>query len=299
MRAHRIAAILAPLWPALLCAALIGLLLLAGPAPSPGLAAPLAGVARQPDARSVEPAQAAGDASTAGDAMAAGDARTGPAGRAAARVPGPEPNRGRLAQRLQQWPAWQLPAPLPRAGREAPGWPDWFAGEWWVQSESLPLRDGDRAVPAPPWRVRFRVGADGGVLADRAFNAASLTRALLPDTPLTVQDDRADPRRQLARLGPDQLLETTLLAWRLERPAADLFLNDELSLEVLHGSGPPRLSRVEILGRWQLLDADRIEGEQWQARYAAPGEGLSARSLGGEHLRLRLVRAAPGSDPAS
>jgi hypothetical protein len=287
MRVHRIAPILAPLLPGLLRAALIGLLLLAGPALSPGLAAPLAQLARQPDARTVEPAP--------GDAMTPG---TPPAG-GTVRVPEPERGRGRLAQRLQQWPAWQLPAPLQRAGREAPRWPDWFAGEWWVQSESLPLRDGDRAVPAPPWRVRFRVGADGGVVADRAFNAASLARALLPDTPLTVQDDRADPRRQLARLGPDQLLETTLLAWRLERPAADLFLNDELSLEVLHGSGPPRLSRVETLGRWQRRDAGCIEGEQWQARYAAPGEGLSARSLGGGHLRLRLVRAVPGSGPAS
>lgn len=276
MRAHRIAAILAPLLPGLLSAVLSALLLLPGsavalaasPATSRAAAAPIASTAEQPTA--MDPAATSG---------------------------------GRLQQRLQQWPAWQLPAPLQRAGRDAPGWPEWFAGDWWVHSEPLPgeaarTRQGADPPATPPWRARF-VASGKRVVADRAFNAASLTRALLPDTPLKVEDDRADPRRQLARLGPDQLLETTLLAWRQERPTPGLFLNDELSLEVLHGSGPPRLSQVEILGRWQLRSDGSIEGEQWQARYAAPGDAIHARAQTSGHLRLRLVPAAPGSDPAS
>ena len=39
-------------------------------------------------------------------------------------------NTGALAQRLEDWPQWQLPAPLPRPGRTDLIYPDWFEGQW-------------------------------------------------------------------------------------------------------------------------------------------------------------------------
>ncbi|MFM7085965.1 MAG: DUF6816 family protein [Cyanobium sp.] len=205
-----------------------------------------------------------------------------------------------LSRRLQHWPAWQLPAPLPRPGQRSPVWPAWFRGDWLVLD--LTALDADGATPPtealPHWPARFRDDGHGAAAAERAFNANAAGRALLGDRLLSVQDDPADPRRQLARLRGDALLETTLVGQRGEEPRPGLFLNDELSLQVLHGPGEPRVSRVETLGRWQLRPDGSIDGDQWQARYGSPAEGLRAAPLSTDRLRLRLVPAGPGSDPA-
>lgn len=204
-----------------------------------------------------------------------------------------------LERRLQQWPAWRLPAPLPRPGRQAPLWPTWFSGTWLVETVSLPLDPSESPRPGAPWSARFLPDARGGAVADRASNALSIGRSLLGDRLLSVQDDPANPQRQLARLAGEQLLETTLIGQHGERPAADRFLNDELSLQVLHQPGEPRLSRIETLGRWQLQADGSITGEQWQARYPSPADGLAVAALAADHWRLRLVPAPPESDPAT
>lgn len=204
-----------------------------------------------------------------------------------------------LERRLQQWPAWTLPAPLARPGRQAPAWPIWFNGTWLVESETLPVDPAEPDRTGPPWQARFQPDGRGGAVAERAFNACSVGRSLLGEQLLSVQDDPANPQRQLARLGTGQLLETSLIGQRGDTPQPDVFLNDELSLEVLHGRGEPRVSRIETLGRWALLSDGSIAGEQWQARYSSPSEGLAAAARSTDHWRLRLVPVPPGSDHAT
>lgn len=212
---------------------------------------------------------------------------------------GPQAAAPPLERRLRQWPDWRLPAPLARPGRQAPAWPAWFSGDWWVESETLPADPAERARPNPPWRARFRPDGRGGAVADRAFNALSVGQSLLGDRLLSVQDDPGNPQRQLARLARGQQLETTLIGQRGESPQQNRFLNDELSLQVLHGAGDPRISRIETLGRWQLLPDGGISGEQWQARYGSPADGLAAAALSVEHWQLRLVPVPPESHPAT
>jgi hypothetical protein len=57
-----------------------------------------------------------------------------------------------------------------------------------------------------------------------------------------------------------------------------VFLADELALQVLHGPGDPRVSRVETLSRYRLVEPDRIEAEQWQVSYGSPAQGLAAKA---------------------
>jgi len=205
---------------------------------------------------------------------------------AAAAAPDP------LAQRLLAWPAWSLPAPLPRPGRRDLVWPAWFAGDWEVSSE-------EAEGPALHWHARFHANGTGGAVADRAFNATAIGQAALGDQLLSVADDPANPNRQLTRLGGDRLLETTVIGRRRALPRDQGFLADELSLQVLHGPGEPRLQRVEVLGRWQLRPDGVIDGEQWQASYPSPAEGLAATAQRPHHLRLRLSPLPPGSESAS
>lgn len=213
-----------------------------------------------------------------------------------------------LADRLRQWPAWRLPAPLPRARQRDLAWPAWFVGDWRVSSAVLPdgrIEAGGSRPEELIWTVRFRADGRGGAVADRAFNARAVGKALLGDELLTVQDDPANPDRQLSRLSGDRLLESTVLARGSERPAAgpslaETFLSDELSLQVLHRAGlEPRVSQVETLGRWQLRADGGIEGEQWQASYPSPAASLVAIPVASDHLRLRLDPLPPGSDPAN
>ena len=149
------------------------------------------------------------------------------------------------------------------------------------------------------YSARFIGSAAGTVVGDRAFNAAAVGQAVLGQALLRVDNDPANPNRQLARLQGEQLLESTVVARRSEAAAAT-FWADELAMQVVHGSsGTPRVSRVETLSRYQLRGDGRIEGEQWQASYPSPAVGLGAAAQRSDHWPLTLVPVPPGSGHTS
>ncbi|MEB3176249.1 MAG: POLO box duplicated region [Synechococcus sp.] len=185
-----------------------------------------------------------------------------------------------LNERLQQFPEWQLPAPLPRPRRGDLEYPSWFEGHWQLQAS-----DGVSA------QVRFKRRSDGAVVGDRAGNALAIGRAVLGDALLEVQDDPSNPNRQLARLSDERQLDTRITGRRSEQPNTSEFLADELSLQLLKQAGlPPRSSRIETLSRYQLLGPDQISGEQWQATYASPEQGLAATARSSQRTSLTLTR---------
>ncbi|MBE9154577.1 DUF6816 family protein [Cyanobium sp. LEGE 06113] len=211
----------------------------------------------------------------------------------AAGSPGPSP----LEARIAQWPAWSLPAPLTRPGRRDLAYPAWFEGAWLASDD-----DGSQ------YQVRFLRDGKGAVVGDRAFNAGAIGNALLGDALLGVENDPADPNRQIARLrGPEGTpfqLESSVIGRRSDQPATGAFLADELALQVLHGPGQPRLSRVETLSRFQLRSDGSIEARQWQATYPSPTAGLAAQASSSRGISLKLVPlrpdpAGPGSHRAS
>lgn len=199
--------------------------------------------------------------------------------------------RDRLSQRLQSWPDWSLPAPLPRPGRRDLLYPAWFLGDWQVQDS-----DGIR------YRVRFVQGPEG-VVGDRAFNALAVGRALLGDGLRSVANDPGNPNRQIARLagpqGSSLELESTVVGRRREQPDDATLLVDELALQVLHGPGEPAVSRVETLTRFRRDGRGGIDAEQWQASYASPSAGLVASASRSSQRRLRFDRPGHTADPAS
>ena len=150
--------------------------------------------------------------------------------------------------------------------------------------------DPDGLEPELHYAVRFTTDSHGAVVGDRAFNAAAVGRAVLGDALLAVQNDPANPNRQIARLSGDQQLESTVVGRRSTNPDARTFLADELALQVLHGPGDPRVSRVETLSRYRQVEPDRIEAEQWQASYSSPAEGLAATARRSWRGQLVLQR---------
>ena len=193
-----------------------------------------------------------------------------------------------LPARAASWPDWQLPAPLQPSGRSDLVYPAWFAGSWQLSSHDLAGQEPDLQHP-----VRFVDQGGGVVVGDRAFNANAVGAALLGAQLLAVENDPANPNRQLARLAGGVLLESTVVARRSEPSGtgsgADRFSADELALQVVRGpGGEPRISQVETLSRYRLEADGTINGEQWQATYPSPTAGLIARPLRTAHWQLRL-----------
>ena len=201
-----------------------------------------------------------------------------------------------LAERASQWPDWRLPAPLERPsnrpGHQDLTYPTWMAGSWQVQSDDL------------DYPVRFERNPQGDVVGDRAYNASSIGRALLGEALLQVANDPTNPNRQIALLAGDQRLESTVVGRRSAQPDPTHFWADELALQVLHGPGDPRVSRVETLSRYVLGSDGSVSAEQWQASYPSPALGLAAAASSSGHFWLQLTPLKPDplpsqSDPAS
>ncbi len=220
---------------------------------------------------------------------------------------------GVLAERLADWPEWSLPAPLPRPGRRDLVYPDVFEGTWEVRSEEVAA-----GSTAPlTYRVRFARNRRGELVGDRAFNAAQVGKALLGPQLLTVANDPANPNRQLATLQGDLSLESTVVGRRTEAAAGDRFIADELALQVVHGPGGARISRVETLTRYELAvlpsgpapsgtassagvdQPGRLRALQWQATYPSPEDGLAAVPLSTHRFSLDLQRIPTTPLPAS
>ena len=203
---------------------------------------------------------------------------------------------GVLAERAAHWPEWRLPAPLDRPSARAShqdlSYPDWMAGRWQVRSDDL------------DYEVRFSTDPSGAVVGDRTFNATAIGRALLGAALLQVRNDPANPNRQIALLAGDQQLESTVVGRRSESPNPTGFWSDELALQVLHGPGAPRVSRVETLSHYSQNPDGTVTTEQWQASYPSPALGLAAAASSSGHFQLTLTPLSPDqlpaqSDPAS
>ena len=144
---------------------------------------------------------------------------------------GPAWAQGNLEQRLNNWPQWSLPAPLPRpSNQDDLIYPEWFEGLWQVESMDLNAPDD----PPLLHQARFQTDRRGRLVGDRSFNATAIGRALLGDQLLGVEEDPASANRQIARLKGDLYLETTVTGRRQESPTEDTFLADELVLQILH-----------------------------------------------------------------
>jgi hypothetical protein len=199
-----------------------------------------------------------------------------------------------LEQRLELWPNWTLPAPLSRPSSRADLiYPQWFQGLWQVESIDLDALD----QPAITHEARFISDSQHRLVGDRAFNAIAIGRALLGEQLLRVEDDPKSSNRQMAQLSGDRRLETTVTGRKQQSLDANTFLADELVLQILHAPGPPRLSQVETLSRYQRCGS-AICAEQWQGIYPPPGENLRDTIKSSHHYQLRFT-PLPASAPST
>jgi len=211
---------------------------------------------------------------------------------------------GPIAQRVADFPDWHT-KPAVSVAQGDLIYPHWFLGEWSVTSTLV-----DLAAPLAPaivtpgfdrhrpdlnqpivFPVRFVTAAPladrksviptvrtqpiaPNVVADRAFNGLSLSRAYLGDRAvLSVQVDPAAPNRQITTLRQNRQLVAIVTGRATETPTPEEFLTTEVSQQIFRGLSQPYLNEVETTTAYRYRDADRqhpIQADQITAIYLSP-----------------------------
>jgi hypothetical protein len=191
---------------------------------------------------------------------------------------------GELGDRLAQFPDWQSKPSMKRAKGDLI-YPDWFAGEWQVNTTLIDLAaplapevvtpgfESNRQFVGKPiaFTVRF-VESQRGLVADRAFNGLSLAKAYLGDRAVrAVKVDPKNPNRQVTLLRDERELSSTVTA-RATETGIDRFITSELFQQEFRS--PDQLYFNEVENTTAYLKQNRIEeaivADQVTAIYLSP-----------------------------
>ena len=202
-----------------------------------------------------------------------------------------------LLERKSNWPDWRLPSFLKRPSlQDDLIYPDWFEGVWDVTSEIESDQDQEPIIHS----AKFIHNTSGNLIADREYNTKSYAFGTKTGGFLSVKNDPKSPNRQFAKLTEDRYLETKIIGRLYETINNDIFITDELILQILHTKELSRVSQVETLTEFRKCLSDEntvsqlsslsICGEQFQAIYNQPGQTLITSPIKTEQSKLILSK---------
>ena len=187
----------------------------------------------------------------------------------------------KLLERKSIWPNWRSPSFLKRPSmKDDLIYPDWFEGTWDVNSKIY----GDKNKESIFHSAKFIHNSSGKLVADREYNTQSFALSSKNGGFLSVKNDPKSPNRQFAKLSEDRYLETKIIGRLYEKINDNIFITDELTLQIFHTPELSRVSQVETLTQFRKCRSDgssvsqlsgfNICGEQFQAIYNQPGQNL-------------------------
>jgi len=202
-----------------------------------------------------------------------------------------------LSERKLIWPNWRVPSFLKRPSlKDDLIYPDWFEGVWDVNSNI----DGDKNEESIIHSAKFKYDASGKLVADREYNSKSFALSSKNVGFLSVKNDPKSPNRQFAKLTEDRYLETKIIGRLYETINNDIFITDELILEIFHTPELSRVSQVETLTEFRkcghdvntfsTLSSFNICGQQFQAVYNQPGQALISAPIKTDKSKLILSK---------
>jgi hypothetical protein len=205
---------------------------------------------------------------------------------------------GELSQHLENFPQWEkITSVRPAEGDLV--YPDWMAGDWLLTSTLVDLvaplapdivtpgfagnrRQLNQAFKFP---VRFikikpqiprlniipRIDSKSEILvADRAFNSLNSLRAYLGDkAALAVKVDPKSPNRQIAFLGSESQLVSTITGRATETLSDQRFITTEVFQQLFKGGSRPYFNSVESTTAYKQL-FPVITADQVSAVYLSP-----------------------------
>ena len=202
-----------------------------------------------------------------------------------------------LLERKLIWPDWHFPSLLKRPGfKDDLIYPDWFEGLWDVNSKLEGNKNEDSNIHS----AKFRRNSFGKLIADREYNTESYALSSNSFGFLSVKNDPNSPNRQFAKLTEDRYLETKIIGRLQEKISNNIFITDELILQILHTPELTRVSQVETLTEFRKCGSDgnsvnkssgfNICGEQFQAIYKEPGQNIISLPIKTEKFKLILSK---------
>ena len=200
-----------------------------------------------------------------------------------------------LLERKSTWPDWRIPSTLKRPSlKDDLIYPDWFDGVWDVNTEI----ESDENEGSIIHSARFVRNSFGNLVADREYNTKSFALNSKNGGFLSVKNDPKSPNRQFAKLTEDRYLETKIIGRLQEKIDNNIFITDELILQILHTPELSRVTQVETLTEFKKCDSNlnnemnvsdyNICGEQFQAIYNQPGQNLISLPIKSEKSKLIL-----------
>ena len=201
----------------------------------------------------------------------------------------------KLYERKLIWPDWRLPSSIKRPGlKDDLIYPDWFEGVWDVTSEIESDQNQEPIIHS----AKFILNTSGDLIADREYNTKSYALSTKTGGFLSVKNDPKSPNRQFAKLTEDRYLETKIIGRLQEKIDNNIFITDELILQILHTPEFSRVSQVETLTEFKKCGSIQnnkinmsdfnICGEQFQAIYNQPGQNLISLPIKTEKSKLIL-----------
>ena len=203
----------------------------------------------------------------------------------------------KLYERKSIWPDWRLPSSIKRPGlKDDLIYPDWFEGVWDVTSEIESDQNQEPIIHS----AKFILNTSGDLIADREYNTKSYALSTKTGGFLSVKNDPKSPNRQFAKLTEDRYLETKIIGRLQEKIDNNIFITDELILQILHTPVFSRVSQVETLTEFKKCGSIQnnkinmsdfnICGEQFQAIYNQPGQNLISLPIKTEKSKLILKK---------
>jgi hypothetical protein len=200
-----------------------------------------------------------------------------------------------LSDRKLIWPDWRLPSSIKRPRlKDDLIYPDWFEGVWNVTSEIESDQNQEPLIHS----AKFFHNTSGDLIADREYNTKSYALSTKTGGFLSVKNDPTSPNRQFAKLTEGRYLETKIIGRLQEKIDNNIFITDELILQILHTQELSRVSQVETLTEFKKCGSIQnnkinmsdfnICGEQFQAIYNQPGQNLISLPIKTEKSKLIL-----------
>ncbi len=202
-----------------------------------------------------------------------------------------------LSERRMIWPDWHFPSFLKRPSfKDDLIYPDWFEGVWDVDSKT----ESDKNAESIFHSAKFIRNSSGKLISDREYNTQSYAVSAQNVGFLSVKNDPNSPNRQFAKLTEDRFLETKIIGRLQEEINNNIFITDELIMQILHTPELTRVSQVETLTEFRKCRADgntvanlssfNICGEQFQAIYKQPGQNIISLPIKTEKFKLILSK---------
>ena len=148
--------------------------------------------------------------------------------------------------------------------------------------------------------AKFIYNSSGELIAEREYNTKSYALSSKNRGFLSVKNDPKSPNRQFAKLTEDRYLETKIIGRLQEEINNNIFITDELILQILHTPDVSRVSQVETLTEFRKCGSNgntlnalsdfNICGKQLQAIYNEPGQNFISLPIKTEELKLILSK---------